>query len=650
MRLRVLLTATASAVALAACGGGGLGTDTDTNTDTDADVGSSPDPVTDAAGALDASPGDPDAAGASWPDGETGATGGDIASEAHDAAAAADGDATTTASPVYAIKQGAMEPGATAVIPRAVITAATEGWFVMQVTPQEAGYAGVPHSAVFVHDPTGPTREVGEAVRVTATVADYFGQWRLEFPSVEVLAAQAAVPAATFVEDAGSVTSGAALASAYEGLLVRVKDVVVVEVEPDLEGPIDRELLLASGLSVAADLYAVEPLPDVGHLIPSVSGVLGWSWGRMKLLPRDQDDVVLCAPACPQECEQTCACSPELLGALAFPAPAVDAILVIDNSGDMGEEIAALLEVLWDDFAGPLSAWGVDFRVILLSGFGAIEVQSVCVTEPLGGIVAGGCEPPPPAPVDVPSQFHHEDVQVASHSSLCVFLDSLAEGDWSSWLRPEARKVVIELSTDGAHCTTQAGLTLNDADQVAAGALTADVFRLELFEAAPTQFGASFAEQKLRWHSIIGVAQQDPQDSTLPGLNGDPIQTATCVPGGVAPGTAYQVLSAETGGLRFSSCAVEHYGSYLSQMAALETEPGCEQDVEGAIDPEALEVTYLPTAAAGDATMTRVAGLDACTPDGWYLQSGTRLVLCPDACAAVRSSPAQTVTLWAACP
>lgn len=250
-----------------------------------------------------------------------------------------------------------------------------------------------------------------------------------------------------------------------------------------------------------------------------------------------------CGGSCPQEC-----------------ASPVDIIFVVDNSASMNAEIQALQANIYNNFAAILENSGLDYRIILISEFGDIMSESVCIEAPLSGIPGGGCTDPPPMPVNS-SKFFHYSVPVGSRTSLCTLLDTwdvtdeygLAPNGWKDWLRPNSIKTIIELSDDGVNCTQDA-YTYNDGNTGAGGTTVASAFNAALTTLSPTHFGTT-ANPNYKFHSIIGIAGRPGGN---PYLFTDAMITVDC-PTSASYGTGYQGLSIDTEGFRFSSCDTDYY-------------------------------------------------------------------------------------------
>ncbi|MBM4293243.1 MAG: hypothetical protein FJ138_19080, partial [Deltaproteobacteria bacterium] len=160
------------------------------------------------------------------------------------------------------------------------------------------GLEGAAYSGVWVYltdavSPLSVTPALGDVVRVTALTADFYGQRQLkQVVSAEVLLRGA--PLAPLAVSAADVATGGPLAAAYEGLLVRVAPVEVVEVNPAPgagDAAPNREFVVAGGLRVNDFLYAGGALPAAGDRWAGVTGVLRLGNGDHKLEPRDAADL-----------------------------------------------------------------------------------------------------------------------------------------------------------------------------------------------------------------------------------------------------------------------------------------------------------------------------------------------------------------------
>jgi hypothetical protein len=242
-----------------------------------------------------------------------------------------------------------------------------------------------------------------------------------------------------------------------------------------------------------------------------------------------------------------------------FDRVPVDLVFIVDNSQGMaaadGEFEAAL-----PGFATLLDNDRVDYRIILLSRHrrearaSSTEAKtSVCVAAPLSGLAA--CPSAEPA---LGPRFFPYDIEIGATDSLSQALATFSEPDpfgltgsgWSEWLRPDARKVFIEISA---------------ADSALAGA----EFVGALAAAAPAQFSAEPATPGFAFHGIIGLIQKN---LALDLYRADEaIEPRVCDGDGSNPdnaGEVYQELSRSTGGLRQSICPADAMNLRLLVVAA----------------------------------------------------------------------------------
>ena len=335
-----------------------------------------------------------------------------------------------------------------------------------------------------------------------------------------------------------------------------------------------------------------------------------------------------------------------------------DIIFVIDNSGSMGEEIAGVEQNINQNFAQQMAASGIDYRIIMVTQHGSSSL-TVCVQAPLSGTT--NCAGPP---VNVPNQFYHYSVNVQSHDSFCKLLNTfygteadqynLAPNGWSEWMRPEAVKVFVVMSDDGASCTWN-GNNYNDGNNVASGQTAAVEFDKDLLALSPLHFGTQ-ANRNYLWYSIVGLGPKNPANPLEAWNEFDPVTTSECTPGAVDPGTAYQWLSKGTGALRFPLCDPSGYDTVFADIAAgVEegTKLSCEllipEPPQGQeLNLESLSVIYTPGGNGMPQELTQVPSVGACTPDNFYIENDL-IILCPGACDAVEADSQAKLQVQIAC-
>ncbi|MBW2454339.1 MAG: hypothetical protein JRI68_07505 [Deltaproteobacteria bacterium] len=352
-------------------------------------------------------------------------------------------------------------------------------------------------------------------------------------------------------------------------------------------------------------------------------------------------------------------CEDFLFDAVPTQRPA-DIVYVVDNSCSMNEEINSIEQNINVNFAQIIQQANIDYRVVMVTDHG-VGMLDVCIGPPLG---TGNCAGPPG---EVTNQFYHYDVNVQSHDSLCIVLDTLhgsnggGEADqhgmypagWNAALRPEALKIFVEITDDGIACTHD-GNNLNDQDQIAAGQTVANTFDPLLLQAAPGQFGTQ-ADRKYRWHAVVGLPHKtNPLEAYAPA---EPVVLGTCA-GGVAPGTGYQWLAKGTDALRFPVCQDQNatFDSLFQDLAAdiigsamLWCELEVPEDPNGPLDLEKLTVLYTPDGGQTE-QWDQVASLAACgTDDDKFHIQDNLIKLCPNTCAKVDGGPQGELLLLIPC-
>jgi len=343
----------------------------------------------------------------------------------------------------------------------------------------------------------------------------------------------------------------------------------------------------------------------------------------------------------------------------------VDVIIVVDNSPSMVDEIAALEQELYPNFAYRFDAQAVDAQIILLTDHGN-EPTEVCIGPPLAGPSAS-CNG---LPGDVSGRFHHYSAPVGDHDGLCRLLDSyngvqdgatadefgLHDEGWSTWLRKDALKAIVVLSDDGLSCTWR-GEVFDDADDpsltpaTSQAAVAAADWDRQLLQRASFHFG-TVAQRNYQLYSFVGLAE--PQAPPIhAGFGPDyGLVTSQCL-GATSPGFGYQWLSRATGARRYPSCNDGTYDLMFRNMASsildgasdrctlvvTETEP---------YETDNLEVEYSPGTQTERERFPEVADASACGGDGFYIEDGL-IRLCPLSCQRVNQDTEGHLDLIANC-
>ncbi|MBL9106430.1 MAG: hypothetical protein JNL82_36240 [Myxococcales bacterium] len=361
---------------------------------------------------------------------------------------------------------------------------------------------------------------------------------------------------------------------------------------------------------------------------------------------------------CSTECKVLpSACGNQAVMAELIPIP-VDVIIVIDNSGSMTEEIQAVQNNINANFANILDAAAVDYRVIVLAKHGKLSDQSVCIEAPLSGIAMGGCANPPVQPGNT-AKFFHYSREIASKDPWCRILGTVngAEDDdfglavdgWQQWLRDGSFKTFIELSDDRAQCQL-GNVVYNDTNTFAGSTAAANKFDAALRALYPQHFGSTPQTRNYRWHSIVGLAYNNPQDQPYQPM--DPFVLTKC-PEGENPGYGHQALSMLTGGTRFPLCNTASYNAVFQTIADNVIDSAkltCEFDIPEAppgkvLDKESVTVNFT---GMNPNEFMKVDGPGSCNADSFYIE-GEKVILCPAACDSIQGDKDATVSVEFTC-
>jgi len=346
---------------------------------------------------------------------------------------------------------------------------------------------------------------------------------------------------------------------------------------------------------------------------------------------------------------------------------AVDIIVLLDNSGSMEDESAAVEANINGNFASVLENSGVDYRVILLSRQrrGPREESgesstSICVQTPLSGL--SSCDDAE-APV-FSERFFQYSTKLESHDAFDIALDTyeppVANEDreekfdqaplgWSDWLRPDAKKVFLEVTDDDELVGD------DDEDSEDNVDISASAFIAQLTALAPQHFGTDPSHPNFVFHSIVGLDEKaQPTAAYLPE---EPIQAGLCGEDGDVKrsGVTYQELSRLTGGLRFPLCQFDAYDVVFQRIAedvVLTRGIDCDFPIPDAppgleLDLNNVAISYLGGGGSA-AQFGQAPTVGDCQADAFYVD-GSRLNLCPATCARVQSDPLAAVTVLFTC-
>jgi hypothetical protein len=347
----------------------------------------------------------------------------------------------------------------------------------------------------------------------------------------------------------------------------------------------------------------------------------------------------------------------------------VDIIVLLDNSGSMDDEAAAVEANINVNFASVLANSGVDYRVILISRHrrepraeSGESSTSICVQTPLSGLA--NCDNA--AEPVFSERFFQYSTKVESHDSFDIALDTylppFANSDreekfdhaplgWSAWLRPDAKKVFLEVTDDDELLTDE-----NDDDIADNEEISATEFITRLTTLAPQHFGSDPLHPNFVFHSIVGLAEKDP--ATAAYLPEEALQAGKCTgnDGDVTnSGETYQELSRLTGGLRFPLCQFDAYDVVFQRIAedvVLTRGVACDFPIPAPprgleLDLNNIAISYL-SSGGNAAQFGQAPTADDCQADAFYVD-GSRLNLCPTTCSRVNSDPLAAVTVLFTC-
>ncbi len=336
------------------------------------------------------------------------------------------------------------------------------------------------------------------------------------------------------------------------------------------------------------------------------------------------------------------ACAMQSARAVRGSDQPLDVVFVIDNSGSMTEEIAAVRENINRNFATLIQASGADYRVIVLSKYGA-DATTVCIEPPLAG---ADCEL---GLLETNSAvFFHYNLEIDSYNGLCQLLYALdlpdpegrAPAGLSTWLRPAAQKAIIVITDDSAACRYVDGaIDLLIGEREGDPYSDALAFHRALSAKAPELFGSG-SDSRYRFFGFVGMAESAhlgepyfPHESLVESS----CDTAT------SPGLSYQALSVITDALRYPVCEGRGFDAVfrvLAQSVVESTKADCVFEIPEAppgqsINRASIAIEYRPAGGAPIA-IDQVAGRDDCGAHSFYV-TGDQLQLCPASCAEVEA-------------
>lgn len=349
------------------------------------------------------------------------------------------------------------------------------------------------------------------------------------------------------------------------------------------------------------------------------------------------------------------ACAVQSARAMRASVHPLDVVFVIDNSGSMAEEIAAVRSNINENFAALIQQSGADYRVIVLSRFGA-DGTAVCIEPPLSGADCGAGLYASDSPV-----FFHYNAEIGSNDAFCRILATLQQADperrapegWQSFLRQDAQKAFILITDDSAACAYA-----DDDVDVQFGGEDADpfadalAFHQALLQKAPEQFGVP-PDVRYQFYGFVGMRPSEP--ATEPWFPYQELQTEAC-DSAPSAGLSYQALSVVTDALRYPVCEGRGFDAVfrvLAHSVVESTRADCvfqipEAPPRQSINRATIAIEYRP---GGDGEPVQIAQVEdsaACDERSFHLRDD-QLELCPEACALVEADTAAQIEVLYGC-
>ncbi len=288
----------------------------------------------------------------------------------------------------------------------------------------------------------------------------------------------------------------------------------------------------------------------------------------------------------------------------------VDVVWTIDTSGSMLQETSAVRQNM-NQFSDQISKAGVDARIILIAekfgkppiGFG--PDLGICIDSPLG---SGSC----PNDTNLPG-FAHVYQKVSSRNSLAIILSEFP--NYRDALRPGSLKIFTVVTDDDSDLSAQA------------------------FTQQVEQLDAAYIKPML-W-KLYGIF------------------CFTDCPQAARPGTVYQQLVTQTGGVAGDLCKQDFKPVFdsLAQSIVAASKLSCGWTIPAPPSEQTFnkgEVNVVFTPGTGPAeTFGKVGSAAECGPaGGWYyddeINPGTVLV-CPTTCQSIQADPLGKIEVQFGC-
>ena len=134
------------------------------------------------------------------------------------------------------------------------------------------------------------TMVVGSRVSLTGTYEEFYTESQIRLLRLD--STEPGSPVQPAVVNPEEVATNGIWAEAYEGVFVRVLDVIVINSNPDAPGNDYSEFMVTGNLRVDDELWETSPDPRRNQYFVSLTGVMRFSYNNTKLLVRGPHDVV----------------------------------------------------------------------------------------------------------------------------------------------------------------------------------------------------------------------------------------------------------------------------------------------------------------------------------------------------------------------
>ncbi len=287
------------------------------------------------------------------------------------------------------------------------------------------------------------------------------------------------------------------------------------------------------------------------------------------------------------------ACASESVTAEEATAP-VDIIWVVDSSGSMDDEAAAVQNAL-NDFSSYIASQSIDYHVILIGDPGAMSVP-----PPLGG----------------GPRFLQVNQSVASHNALELAVTTYPQ--YQSFLRPDAKRHFVIVTDDESDWS-------------------ASQFNNGLAGLSSPGFPDGYTMHSICSESTVIFTPPPP----LPPING-PCSGGLGLGGAAGVGQTYIDITNNTGGVWKSICTSDWTPIFQAVAQAVTTgaQLPCSYNLPDppagqTLDPNKVNVVFTPPGGSAT-TVPRVSSAADCSSgNGWYYDDPndpTLITVCQNTC------------------